>query len=256
MVICSQVSCGDPPAISNANVTKTGSVYPYSAVYTCHPGYFLSSTTSSKTCKIDASWSTDEVTCSQLRCEYPDLLDNAYLLSPKRISDSFRNGVVGQIYCIDEFSIVAMNSSADVVKYSSITCEDGNWTAPNPEVLCVPENCGYPAAIPFTTWTLEAGNPQRVAYQCIEGYKMVAATPRMNASSYIFEVDCNSVTGWSLPTNMQDICRPVDCGEILTPTNSPLDVRKCGIFGVVLFVYYFGNRSRMILYACQESLSW
>ncbi|GFR77882.1 sushi, von Willebrand factor type A, EGF and pentraxin domain-containing protein 1 [Elysia marginata] len=231
---CRGVSCGEAPGVPNANVALTGSAYPYNAVYTCNQGYFLSSPASTKTCQSNAVWSADEVVCTEIKCPPPQLQDSAQFATPIAPQDKFSIGQSVNFQCADTFTMVPKTSAMEAVATSSVTCQDGtSWTSPDPKVVCLPTTCGIPPAIPFTTWSLESGNPHRAAYQCVEGYDLPDVTSSGGTSSHSSlsdqdtrTVECDSSSGWSVTTDMRSLCSPVDCGGIQTPADSPLQEER------------------------------
>ncbi|RUS85786.1 hypothetical protein EGW08_006415 [Elysia chlorotica] len=225
VITCNAVACDGPPKVANTIVGVTGSAYPYKAVYTCSAGYDLTSIASSRTCQADGTWSTEEVVCSSTSCAWPDVIDNAQS-DASYTAVTFPSGQVVSIYCYAEFTMVSANSTSAVVKFSTITCENGNWTSLNPQVQCIPFECGYPPAVPLTTWTL--GPKHTLVYECIDGYQAAAgeAGSGTSTSTNTLEVECDAQSGWKLPGDLEGVCIHTHCGEITTPENSPLYVPR------------------------------
>ena len=62
---CTLVDCGPPPTIANGKASLNGGTNcGWSAMYSCSPGYSLSTTTKMSTCQADGTWSTPLPTCS------------------------------------------------------------------------------------------------------------------------------------------------------------------------------------------------
>ena len=254
LVECTGVSCPAPPDVSYANVTLTGTAYPYSAVYTCIPGFYLSTNDSAKTCNADATWSTEAIICTEIRCSLPGISHNAYFTTPYTADDSFSIGEDIGFECYGDFTMVPMNSSLNVTTTSSLTCQDGNWSAPNPEVFCVLKICGVPQSIPHASWVVAAAGSAFIAtYKCFEGYTLhvpistnAAIPSTLTTAVSHLEVECNSLSGWPVSEQVLRGCQEVECPEILFQTDVPVEVCLLigGLCDTLFFYIFFSGENR------------
>lgn len=61
------MSCGNPPAITNGKLTFNGTKYNSTAHYTCNEGYSLNTIFPVKRCTAKKRWSGITPTCSEYR---------------------------------------------------------------------------------------------------------------------------------------------------------------------------------------------
>ncbi|XP_029026032.1 sushi, von Willebrand factor type A, EGF and pentraxin domain-containing protein 1 isoform X4 [Betta splendens] len=78
-ISCEPVSCGQPPAIANAQVVGDAFTFPNQITYRCDEGYNQATQTASLSCQSDGTWSKHSIRCRPTPCQLPTDLAIAHL---------------------------------------------------------------------------------------------------------------------------------------------------------------------------------
>ncbi|XP_074621985.1 protein lev-9-like isoform X3 [Acropora palmata] len=180
---------------ANGKLNLTGTGYNDTAHYTCDKGYSLNTDSPVKRCTAKKRWDGLPARCMQ-DCVKPEVPRNAIISNP---SESYRSGDKVTFECKEGFNQEGIATQM---------CFQGQWTVL--PFKCSEGGCGDP------------GNPEngrrvgniyslnrKVYFRCDLGYELFGSEERK----------CQQNGTW---TGQQPVCRGVDCGRLLPPTNGSL----------------------------------
>ncbi|XP_073244022.1 protein lev-9-like [Porites lutea] len=186
------MSCGNPPAITNGKMTFNGTKYNSTAHYTCNEGYSLNTIFPVKRCTAKKRWSGITPTCMK-DCSAPAIPRNANISNP---SDRYNSGYKVTFKC---------NEGYNEEGIATQMCFQGKWTVL--PFKCSVGGCGDPGTPKNgrkvgVTYSVNS----KVYFGCELGYELMGSEDRK----------CQPNGSW---TGQQPVCTIVDCGLPPRPMN-------------------------------------
>lgn len=186
------MSCGNPPAITNGKLTFNGTKYNSTAHYTCNKGYSLNTIFPVKRCTAKKRWSGITPTCMK-DCSAPAIPRNANISNP---SDTYNSGYKVTFKC---------NEGYNEEGIATQMCFQGKWTVL--PFKCSVGGCGDPGTPKNgrkvgVTYSVNS----KVYFGCEFGYELMGSEDRK----------CQPNGSW---TGQQPVCTIVDCGLPPQPVN-------------------------------------
>uniref|UniRef100_H2Z7B0 Sushi domain-containing protein n=1 Tax=Ciona savignyi TaxID=51511 RepID=H2Z7B0_CIOSA len=191
---CVGITCSSLTAPSNGFISNSREEYgvDYVAVFRCNNGYAISDSTP-LTCMVTGQWSSDEPSCSAVRCLQPNIPTNGRL-TDRIIFTHYEVGSSVAFECRPGYEIVGVRS---------ITCEDsGQWsdTEPTCRVITCEDRTAPSQGTISTTSTKPFTLGNTVSYTCNNGYQLSGSNT----------AECQQNGRWSAPP---PACRAIECGE-------------------------------------------
>ena len=130
--ICTRVTCSDPAAPRNGDVTFSMVTFGSRAVYSCRPGYRLDGAAYSE-CSGNGAWSPDPPSCPPVECPPPPPANVNGVLT----TTNFTCGSKAEYACNVGHKLASTGSNANISSISLSCNENGLWdgTAPRCEIV-------------------------------------------------------------------------------------------------------------------------
>ncbi|XP_067945461.1 sushi, von Willebrand factor type A, EGF and pentraxin domain-containing protein 1-like [Watersipora subatra] len=260
---CTEVLCGEPPVVFYANhqaTVQTGSKYQDRVIYTCQPGYEVSSGYYASYCEASGKWyptprCSSLVTCivGQSECGVNAECTNSSGSYTCRCNEGYEGDgltclgkdcgspILSGVTCSGNQTRYPNTVSCDcLLGYEransrfSLTCGDtGVWSMPSDNITagCTRVDCGTSPVVAYSdaqaTYRTGTEYQDRVTFSCLSGYE-ISTEPNY--------VVCLSNRTWTPPP----VCTKVNCGP-------PPDVRNIDNLTTVQNETRFGDQ---VTYAC------
>ncbi|CAD5126148.1 DgyrCDS14316 [Dimorphilus gyrociliatus] len=191
---CRRVSCGNPPSVSNSNITANSFLYTDIVKYSCLSGYYLSEGPADIYCGADGKWNETKPSCKKISCGNPGDIDNAEQIGGYLFEDIVSYECRG--------GYVARGGTKLVCQH------DKTWKGIKP--FCDRINCTTPEEIPHGNLIANSTKfTDTIKYVCEAGYSTVIGASESRI--------CQANGQWSgtLP-----VCSPLSCDSPGEPTNA------------------------------------
>jgi len=187
-LVCTKVSCGTPPTISNT--ARSGSTYTYGAsvTYSCNTGYQVASGSTKRTCGANKAWSGSNLVCTKVSCG-----------DPGSVSMATKSGTS---YVYQAKVTYACKTGYELKSgHLARTCGSNKaWSGSKP--VCGKVSCGDPGTVANSA---KSGTSylygDKVTHTCKSGYEL---------KSGHLQRTCGSNKAWS---GTKPVCGRVSCGD-------------------------------------------
>ncbi|XP_053530470.1 sushi, von Willebrand factor type A, EGF and pentraxin domain-containing protein 1 isoform X2 [Ictalurus punctatus] len=189
--LCQEIRCGPPPPLLHSVVLWDGSRNIGSkALYECKAGYRSVGTGSVSECDSHGRWTDTRITCKEIRCSDPPVLQHAGRLwdGSVRVSSSVL------YYCKEGF-YPALGEN------KSVCTQNGSWSRAT--LLCREIRCSDPPVLHHAgrLWDGSVRVNSSVLYYCKEGFY-----PALGENKSV----CTQNGSWSRATLL---CREIRCSD-------------------------------------------
>ncbi|XP_063042299.1 sushi, von Willebrand factor type A, EGF and pentraxin domain-containing protein 1 isoform X3 [Engraulis encrasicolus] len=201
---CSPVTCGEPPAVDQAEFTLTGRDYLSRVAYTCTEGYRLQGSAELQ-CEANGVWASPAPRCTQVDCGPPPPLPNAVTTG-----DDFTLGGQVHLECQEGYTLLGDKTRECLAS--------GHWSQTSAQ--CAPRPCGPPPAIDHAS--SDEGHKlygDTAIYSCNDGYIADNNTRMLCTAQGVWAPP----TGLEVPRCIANFCQrpPELANAILDAINKP-----------------------------------
>lgn len=187
---CEPITCGDPPEVEHATVASPASAVGDKSYYVCEEGYDLDGNNIVE-CGPDGSWIGVSPVCREVSCgPLPVILHATTVITRQTLGSK-------AIYTCSPGYRASGNMMAECLANKT-------WVF-DPDLECVPVNCGPPFAIPNgLALANDTSYGAKVEYQCHRGFNPVGGSA----------VICSETGVW---VGTAPVCQRIVCGPAPTP---------------------------------------